>query len=325
MAVRAYVHGPHEQQFLRGALSIGLFVGAWLASIALPLVLVGFACYRLWLPVVTLAATCGMCLLPVETNLAVKAWFCHGFRVYWGASSLTFEQEVRAVPTVLAVHPHGSFCMGWAVLYSQAVLRHVSWCFAPVLYSSPVFRAFTSLIGRPASASKEAFIQLMRKRETIAILPGGFEEAAISCTATDRVYLKRRTGWVKYALQHGYSLTPVFCFGERECYATLEGLAPLRLWLGRTLGLPGTLLSMLLVFPRGVWWCPILPRDTRLHVVVGAPVHPPKQVASHATPAQVTDELVRDFHSRYVTALVALYDAHKGAYYGDEHMQLEVW
>ena len=47
-----------------------------------------------------------------------------------------------------------------------------------MLYQSPMFRAFTSLIGRPASASKASFLKLMRERKHIAILPGGFEEAS---------------------------------------------------------------------------------------------------------------------------------------------------
>ena len=90
---------------------------------------------------------------------------------------------------------------------------------------------------------------------------------AISSTIVDRVYLAKRKGWIKYALQvrgdasadfhslllltlfltssslpphlalpspssqHGYSLTPVFTFGERETYGNAQALMPLRLWL----------------------------------------------------------------------------------------------
>ena len=310
-------------------MSIGLFVGAWLGSIAAPIVLIISLLFRWWSTVLVLVAAFSTSqLLPLKTSQTVKAWFCHGFRVYWRSHSVCYECELApntSSPTVLAVHPHGCYCMGFAVLYSQALLKHVHFCFAHVLYSSSLFRAFTTIIGRPASADRSFFVALMQRRQTIALLPGGFEEAALCCMATDRVYLRERKGWVKYALQHGYSLTPVFTFGERETYATAEALAPLRLRIAR-FGLAGQLLSMLLVFPRGCWWCPILPRGRRLHTVVGAPLPPPVAPAADASSA-IWGELVDEFHSHYIAALVALYDRHKIAYYGMEaaDAMLEIW
>ena len=174
-----------------------------------------------------------------------------------------------------------------------------------------------------ASADKKSFLDLMRQRKTIAILPGGFEEASINCPTFDRVYLKHRRGWIKYALEHGYTLTPSFTFGERETYSSVQALLPLRLWLGRTFGLPGTLLAMGLIFPCGRLWCPVLPNDRRLHIVVGPPVKPP---TSKAQPT-VTEEQVNEFHARYVAALIALYDRHKVTYYGEKAAgaALEIW
>jgi hypothetical protein len=93
-----------------------------------------------------------------------------GMRVYWKEASLLYEDDgfataAGAPPTVMAVHPHGVFCMGWGALFAQAPLRDFHFCFAHVLYSSPFFKAFTSLIGRPASASKASFLKLMAEGE----------------------------------------------------------------------------------------------------------------------------------------------------------------
>ena len=120
---------------------------------------------------------------------------------------------------------------------------------------------------------------------------------------------------------HERRAAPVFTFGERETYATLTALAPLRLRLATTVGLPGALLAMLLVFPRGRWWCPLLPRDERLHTVVGTPLQPPVG-ADGATAARVDES-----HAAYVAALVALYDRYKVDYYGAAAASatLEVW
>ena len=71
----------------------------------------------------------------------------------------------------------------------------------------------------------------------MALLPGGFEEATITSSGADRVYIKNRRGFVKYALQHGYCLTPTYSFGENKCFSNLQGMWSFRLWLN-SLGLP---------------------------------------------------------------------------------------
>ena len=36
---------------------------------------------------------------------------------------------------------------------------------------------------------------------------------------------------LRYALQHGYCLTPVYTFGENRTYSAFSGLLRLRLWI----------------------------------------------------------------------------------------------
>eukprot|EP00662_Eupelagonemidae_sp_cell21_P041978 gene41978-1686_t len=106
------------------------------------------------------------------------------------------------------------------------------------------------------------------------VLPGGFEEASCHTGGADRVYLKHRMGFVKYAIQHGYSLTPVFAFGERDTFANPQGAWSLRFRLN-SFGIPA-------VVPFGKWWCPLLPRNDRMHVVVGEPIpHQQRMEAFH--------------------------------------------
>ena len=44
---------------------------------------------------------------------------------------------------------------------------------------------------------------LFRKKVDFGILPGGMEEVAMYTKGRERVYLKHRAGFIKYALQHG--------------------------------------------------------------------------------------------------------------------------
>ena len=90
-------------------------------------------------------------------------------------------------------------------------------------------------------------------------------------------------------------------------------MLPLRLWLS-AFGWPG-------IMPWGRWWCPILPRADRLHLVVGKPLLPP------APAPEPTNEQVREHHARYVAALTELYDRHKVQYYGAAaaSAKLEIW
>ena len=62
--------------------------------------------------------------------------------------------------------------------------------------------------------TKEVMLKLMRKDENIAFVPGGFEEATCYQYKKNLVYLKERVGFIKYALQYGYKVVPVYSFGN---------------------------------------------------------------------------------------------------------------
>lgn len=105
------------------------------------------------------------------------------------------------------------FLVGWSVLFLRPELSHVRFCFATMLAYSPYFRLMCRITGKPGSASKESMTALMEAGEHVALIPGGFHEASIVTDDTDRIYLKKRAGFIKYALKHGYRVAPVFVFG----------------------------------------------------------------------------------------------------------------
>ena len=46
------------------------------------------------------------------------------------------------------------------------------------------------------------------------------EEVALYTKGRERAYLKKRAGFIKYALQHGYLVQPAYTFGESDMYVT---------------------------------------------------------------------------------------------------------
>lgn len=56
--------------------------------------------------------------------------------------------------------------------------------------------------------------RLLKEGKNFALVPGGFEEATMTTTKENRVFIKQRKGFIKYALEYGCTIHPVFTFGE---------------------------------------------------------------------------------------------------------------
>ena len=154
--------------------------------------------------------------------------------------STTTTKATNEPPTLLSVHPHGIFTLGWSMLYLR--LRQVDFCFSSALFVSPFFRLFSRVTGNPASADKANMQALMRKGRHLALIPGGFEEATLTINSptVERVYIKNRKGFIKLCLQQGYQVRPVYSFGEVEAYDNVQGQFSLRLLMNRY-GIPAVI------------------------------------------------------------------------------------
>ena len=140
------------------------------------------------------------------------------------------------------------------------------------------------------------------------------EEVALYTRGRERVYLRKRAGFIKYALQHGYLVQPAYTFGECDLYTSLQAGRAVRMWMLRALGF------VVPIFWGPYWWCLgafFLPRrDVPLHTVVGSPLKLP-------TIAEPTTEDVALWHGRYVAAITEIFDAYKGRFgYGDRTLEV---
>lgn len=58
----------------------------------------------------------------------------------------------------------------------------------------------------------------MKEEKNIYLIPGGFECSTITSYGVDRAFIKNRKGFIKYALEYGYTVHPCYCFGENKIY-----------------------------------------------------------------------------------------------------------
>jgi len=214
---------------------------------------------------------------------------------------------------MICFHPHGPFLGPMGIMALADEKPEVRLLSSPFLYyCAPVLRIFLQLINyRVGSVARSDMNAMMKAGDSpLMLVPGGFYEATISCAGHERVFLKKRMGFVKYALRHGYDLVPVYSVGESDLMANPQGGWKWRFLLNG-LEIPATL-------PWGFPLLPLLPRrGVPLVIAVGPPVKMPKI-------ANPTNAELKEHHGRYVAALKELYErAARGT--ASEGRPLEVW
>jgi len=271
-------------------------------------------------------------------EFAYSPWFAHTL-LDWTITNYSDEpgtlsgalDHMRPEKTVYCFHPHGIATIGFSCngcwnhefharaslpdatdpLTGRTVYRGTMFLVAASLREpSAIFKVVCDLSGRYQSASKKWMLQYMAEGRNVAIIPGGAEDATIMEYGKHRTAIKKRKGLVKYALQYGYQMTPIYTFGETKTYRTFTGLLKLRLWIN-SFGVPAAIFF-------GAWWNPIFMRtDAQCVSYVGSPLQMP--TIKEPTAAQVDE-----WHAKYVEALRALFEKHK-AEAGEPNAVLEIW
>ncbi|GMF34862.1 unnamed protein product [Phytophthora lilii] len=215
--------------------------------------------------------------------------------------------------SMFAFHPHGVLSNGFAIngchhmSFERAECR---WLVAENLFWPPMLREVLNWMDF-SSVAKATFQRVMPTGQNVSLIPGGFEEATLYRRGKHRVYIKKRFGFIKMALQYGYKVHPVYTFGEEYAYHALPSLLKLRLKLNE-FKLPGVVFF-------GRLNCCYLPRtDVDLITVVGKPL-----VLPHIE--NPTREDVKKYHDQYVAALQRLFDRYKGVYAVDPNATLVIY
>ena len=221
---------------------------------------------------------------------------------------LVFEEPIKNIKLKEALfpfHPHGVACWGM----NLATQNHPVFKDAEVVGSRMSFEMpWGGLVMKfygVEGANPENFTKMMNDKKNLIFLPGGFEEATLTVYGKDRVFIKHRKGFIKLALEYGYTIYPCYTFGESLLYYTYSN-EKLGLFLNK-FKMPG-------VIPytkTGV--LPI--DDVRLITVIG------KGIKIPIIP-NPTQEHVNQYHKLYVDSLIAMYDKYKNEFGGCEKLEV---
>ncbi|KAL4100302.1 hypothetical protein PRIC1_008096 [Phytophthora ramorum] len=214
---------------------------------------------------------------------------------------------------MFAFHPHGVLSGGFAfngAHHMSFLHSNCRWLVAENLFWFPVMRDLLNWMDFSCVA-RSTFHRFMVTGQNVCLIPGGFEEATLYERGKHRVYLKKRFGFIKIALQHGYKVHPAYTFGEEYAYHTFPYLLKFRLKLNE-FKIPG-------VFFYGLPQCFFLPdTEVDLITVVGEALILPR--IEHPT-----KEDVHKYHTQYVDALQKLFDKYKSMYAVDPEATLEIY
>ncbi|CAJ1363947.1 unnamed protein product, partial [Effrenium voratum] len=256
----------------------GFFASIWFVSITLPAGLLWAVTAAKWKLVSSILAAYAfphvvtLPPLPLAVRRAffsgLESWFPEGIQVVRPNGDEPEPEPPAKRPQLFCIHPHGIYTLGALTLPEK--VPEVKVCIAAYLYNwAPCFRVMAQLLGISlGSVDPGALKQLMQRQESpLALVPGGFEEATVSCRNTERVYLKSRAGFIKYALRHGYDVVPCFTVGDSDMFSNPQGAWRFRWWLNQ--------LSIPAVLPFGFPLLPLLPKRVPVKLAIGEALEMP--------------------------------------------------
>jgi len=228
---------------------------------------------------------------------------------------------------LLGYHPHGVLGYGAIAAFATDALKF-SEAF-PGLTARLITLRLNFLVpgGRElglfsgmCSSSKQSLGSILRPNGNAAVLVVGGATESLNCGDKHKVklYLIRRKGFVKLALQHGRELVPVFGFGENEIYEQVDNPEGSRVrkfqeWLKGV-----TTFTLPLFHGRGIFQYSygLVPYRKPVTVVVGSPIPVPKI-------ENPTNEEVQEYHAKYMSALQKLYNEYNPKY-GNPDIELAI-
>eukprot|EP00042_Codosiga_hollandica_P033352 m.221380 g.221380 ORF g.221380 m.221380 type:complete len:202 (+) comp54164_c0_seq9:812-1417(+) len=148
-------------------------------------------------------------------------------------------------------------------------------------------------------AARYSARQILNSGKSLTLVPGGATEALYCDPDKDVVYLKKRFGFVKLALETGASLVPVFSFNECNTYSIFginnPFISGLKKKFQSVFGISLPLIKN------------VIPRKCNVTVVIGAPLAVPKI-------ENPSKEEVARYLDLYIEALTKLYDENRAKY-----------
>lgn len=129
---------------------------------------------------------------------------------------------------LIVKQPHGALSftgMMSAIMAPPEIRGKVRTAVADALLMTPILKHIMGIFGL-ISASKKNMIQTFKNKGaegTVVLYVGGMAELFLSCEKEEKLYLRKRKGFIKLALTQGIDIVPVYLFGTcRPLCSTLS-------------------------------------------------------------------------------------------------------
>jgi diacylglycerol O-acyltransferase 2, plant len=240
-------------------------------------------------------------------------------------ATLTFEDERAHLDAardgqafVVGLEPHGVLplsIISFAAYYAHGdeevyamkggftpTMRSARALASAAIFNVPFVRHLWTWLGLDP-ISKRRMVDMLRAGRTVVMIPGGVAECMAMERGVETLYLRKRFGFIKVAIQTGAHLVPAFTFGQSEAYGYWRlgpPFVPKRVanWLSETFA-----------FAPMVFWgkfCSPIPYATPLHTVVGKAI--PVKQNDNPTNTEVAAKL-----EEFIDAMTTLFETHKAA------------
>lgn len=214
---------------------------------------------------------------------------------------------------IFASHPHGVISLHHLMYLTNGCKFHDvssggNRCsvVSPVLFHIPFIRHIMLWLGC-IHPDKALVKKILQQGKSIVVLPGGMNELIRSSKGRNMIYIKKRLGFIKLALEFGTPIVPIYVFGENDLYDTVNILTSFRIWI-----LDKFRISI--VFPYGYLF--FLPNRVPLNACVGCPIQVPKI-------SKPTTDDIRKWHSVYVNRIQDIFNCNKTKFgYNDSILEV---
>jgi diacylglycerol O-acyltransferase 2, plant len=298
----AFYNEKVEQSWLSSALaaiSLGFLCGFyyWLLSLSFASILLAYFVSPWYL--LALAALYSTALLPATVGwqrfIDLPIWQI--WLDYFRFEIVLEDEEAtsREPNQLLCEYPHGIYPLGSLLSFfcAKEVMqegRKVFGLAASVIFRVPVMKHVFSWLGTRAATRRNLAHCL--SQGSCGVVVGGIAEMYMGDEHQERIYLKRRTGFIRSALDNDVPVVPVYFLGNSQLFSAIganEGG-----WLS---AVSRRLRTSLIVF-YGRFGLPI-PRRSKIVMVIGKPIRFAKGTS------------VEQGHATFTAALEKLYADHR--------------
>jgi 2-acylglycerol O-acyltransferase 2 len=267
----------------------------------------GVACWMLWTGSITATAIVCLFVLGAFLPRRVHAWswfILHnplwpGWRQYFGFQ--VYKRAGADWPAdqryLLVEEPHGYFPMGQWLSQSVSAqlfpgLRCVKGGGASVLTHIPLVRHVYGWMGI-ISAGRQSLAHAFQQGYNVCIIPGGIAEMFLVSPNEENLFLQRRRGFIKLALQTGAALVPIYHLGNTVLFSQPRSGA----W--HYLARLSRALRISLIVIKGRFGLP-LPYQERIVMLIGEPI-PTVQTENPSS------DVIEELHAKFMAEMESLY------------------